>query len=133
MSEDSWFFRARGWLNGPGGRWVAVGVVVAALATAAFVFLRDTTGREADEIRSRGRAVLYYCTACGAAGQTRIGYEEDFPVVCPKCGKRQAVMAFRCVKCGRIIQKRNEVVYRCPHPDCRFLYDNRVGPRGPVP
>jgi len=61
----------------------------------------------------------------------RIGYDDKFPVKCPQCDEAAAVGALKCTKCGRIIEARDEPVYRCPH--CGFVYDNRLSGRAPPP
>jgi len=130
MDEESLAHRVREILNTGGARivlgLVALGVIV--FAVVRFVGSDELEGRRR-AIRERGRRVYYVCKACEATGEARVGYDEPFPIVCPKCGRREAVMGFKCVGCGRIIEKRSEPVYRCPH--CGKVYDNRAG-RVPV-
>jgi len=109
------------------------------LALAAAILLAagglGTTGcsseaEKARSIRKKGRGTFYVCKSCGASGKTRIGYDDKFPVKCPQCGEVAAVGALKCTKCGRIIEARDEPVYRCPH--CGFVYDNRLSGARPA-
>ncbi len=126
MIGENLLSRLREWMNTGLGRWTAITAAVVVLGVAALVFLRDSTGVRADAIRAKGRDVLFYCRACQATGQVHIAWDEKFPLECPQCHERQAVPGFRCGKCRRIIEVKSDLVYRCPYPDCRFLYDKRI-------
>jgi len=130
MTEESLLTRIRNWINTGVGRWVAIGLaaVVIVVAVVALVF-GGGSGARVQEIRGRGRRVLYICKACGATGETRIAYETKFPIGCPTCGKNVAALAFKCVKCGKIIESVQAPYFRCPH--CRHIYDNRLAPSAP--
>jgi len=127
MADEPWASRCRRWINSRTGRWVAAGVCAVLLAAAASAFLRDETDQRAKGILKKGHTVYYYCKACKATGKTLKPYDQPFPITCPKCGAPQAVEAFRCRRCGRIIENIKGVeVFYCPHPDCRFKYSRRV-------
>ncbi len=118
--------RARSALNTRAARVIVMILALGATVFAVTHFIRtDELERRRRAIRNRGRKVLYVCKACKATGTTRVAYDEPFPIRCPKCGRKEAVMGFTCVGCGRIIEKRSEPVYRCPH--CGTVYDNRAG------
>jgi len=127
---ENLFHRVREWISSGTGRWVAIGVVVLAVAAAAAVFLGGSGG-EADEIRAGGKSVIYYCRACGAAGQTRLGWDDKFPLECSRCGKQEAVRGRRCPRCKNIIEKKDEPRYLCPH--CQFVFDRRAMKQAPAP
>jgi len=127
MAEESRISRARQWINSPAGRWTAIGAAAVLLATAAWIFVGDGGDQRAKDIVQKGHTVYYYCKACKATGKTAKPYDQPFPIVCPKCGAPQAVEAFRCRRCKRIIENIKGVqVFHCPHPDCRFKYSRRV-------
>ena len=130
--EETFFSRLRDWMNTGPGRWVAVGVVALLVAAAAAMFLRDGGQAEADAIRARGRSVLYYCKSCKETGELRVGWDDQFPMVCPHCSKKTAVLAFRCPdpKCKQIIEQKPDIIYYCPH--CGFKIDKRIIKDGPV-
>jgi DNA-directed RNA polymerase subunit RPC12/RpoP len=126
--------RLRAWTDTPARR-RAVTVAAALLAVGALAAAVAAIGGSrgdsaADAVRDKGKAVYYYCAACGHSGQTRIGFDEEFPIVCPACVEREAGMGFKCVGCKRVIAWRNLPTFACPH--CRFFYDRRmVGPSAP--
>jgi predicted RNA-binding Zn-ribbon protein involved in translation (DUF1610 family) len=128
---ESLLHRVREWINSATGRWVAIGAAVLAVGGAAAVFLGGTGGDERDEIRSGKQSVVYYCPACGEGGQARVGWDEKFPLKCPRCGRQQAVRGRPCPRCGNIIEKKNEPRYLCPN--CQFVFDRRAVKRGPAP
>ncbi len=123
--EQNPFSRLREWMSTAAGRWAAIALVLLAVGGAAAMFFSGSGG-EADDIRSGGRRYLYYCRQCQATGEIRLAWDAKFPVNCPKCGKREAVIGFRCSKCGRIIEDRRDPVFECPH--CHQVYDNRLNP-----
>jgi putative FmdB family regulatory protein len=117
----------REWLNTGAGKLAAGGLCGVLIVTALGVFLfRPSDGRAtADEFLERGRMYRYICRDCGATGELRASYSEQFPVECPQCGQEAAVKAFECLGCGRTIADPGKAVFRCPH--CQRLYDNRSG------
>ncbi len=126
VESDSAIARLRGWINVGTGRWLAVLGSLGLVTFAVLYFaLRDETSDQRKDILSRGRDVLFYCRNCEETGTLEaVPFDAEFPLVCPKCKQRQAVVAFKCVRCGRIIEKQSAPVYRCPH--CKFVYDNRI-------
>ena len=117
--EETICSRLRDWLNTGPGRWVAIGVVLALVGVTAAVFLRDTTEADADAIRAKGHKVLFCCKSCEETGEMWVAWNAKFPQECPKCGKMAAVLAFKCIKCGNIIESRKETDFTCPrcgHP-----------------
>ncbi len=128
--SDSAIARFRGWMNAGAGRWIAVLGSLGLVTFAVLYFaLRDDTSGRREAIVDRGRKVLFHCRECKETGTLEgVSYEAKFPLPCPKCGRRQAVVGFKCVRCGRIIEKQSAPVYPCPH--CKFVYDNRPAGAG---
>ena len=118
--------RARDLADTGAARVAAGGVALACLALAVYMAIGSpsSTQRAASDIRAKGVKALYVCKACGKTGETRKGFDEPLPPTCPHCGKPQAVAAFRCVRCGRIIEAVDASLFHCPH--CRHPYDQRL-------
>jgi len=117
----------RAWINEGPGRWVAIGVcalVIVGAVVAAVRFSPWSGDRRAAEIRRRGTEVLYVCQGCGQSGKTRVAFDEEFPIVCPHCGEKKAVLGTVCVQCRHVFPAPNSSYYRCPH--CGRVYDNRA-------
>ena len=111
---------------------VAAALLAAGALAAAVAAIGGSSGDSAaDAIRDKGKSVYYYCPACRHSGQTRIGFDEEFPIVCPDCGKREAGMGFNCVGCRRVIAWRDLPTFTCPH--CGFFYDRRMVGRSAPP
>jgi hypothetical protein len=126
--EGSLLGRAREWLNTGAGRWIAVATALVLLAGALAVFLRDPAKGRTHAVLSKGRTYLFYCRACQQTGELHLPYDAKFPQTCPKCGKKEAYLGFRCVGCRNIIEKQDAPVFTCPHPQCRYVYDQRIKP-----
>jgi Zn finger protein HypA/HybF involved in hydrogenase expression len=124
--SDGAIARFREWINVGAGRWIALLASLGLVTFAVLYFaLRDETSDRRDDILGQGRKVLFYCRNCKETGTLEgVPFNAEFPLPCPKCGQKEAVVAFKCVRCGRIIEKKSEPVYRCPH--CNFVYDNRI-------
>jgi len=126
MDDEGRLERVRRFINTGPGR-VAV-IVLAGVAVAIAIGRalggKTATQRQAAAIRARGLNVLYYCRACKKTGKTHKAFDEPFPIVCPHCGRREAVAAFVCVGCKRIIEAKDAPIFRCRH--CRYLYDQRL-------
>ncbi len=120
--EDSFLARARGWLNTGTGRWVTISLGLLLVGGAAAMFFVGGSGTKADAIRAKGKRVLYYCESCGATGEMRIPWNATFPLVCPKCGKRQAVLGYRCRKCKKITKMTEGEEIPCVH--CGYVNRN---------
>jgi len=126
MDEQSLPARLRDWINTDTGR-IVVAVTAAAavvLAIVVAVASRTYTQKEAAKVRARGLNVLYVCKACGASGQAHKAFDKKFPIKCPKCGKKEAVAAFRCVNCKEITEAIDAPVFECTH--CGYEYDQRL-------
>ena len=125
----------REWMNTGAGKWLTIVLCLLLIGGAvAFWVLRPSKQEGAARaIMANGLDATILCKACGHTGQQRVAWDTKFPVPCPKCGKVEAVVGFRCAGCRRIIERRPELVYRCPHADCRYLYDKRTGPGQPDP
>lgn len=135
MNETGSFIgRVRAWINEGAGRWVAIVLGVGGLAAAVVIFLLANGHRDAvEKIRQKKRDVFYVCKACEQTGQTKISYDEKFPIVCPKCRRREAAAGFRCTglrsdgtRCGEILEVQQIPVITCPF--CGHVYDNRLIP-----
>jgi len=117
----------REWMNVGPGRWitlvVALGVLVGSIA---YWILRPSgSGKIVEEIQAGGRKIPIYCRACKHTEELRLVWTPTFPMECPKCKAVQAVVAFRCVGCGRLIERKDLPYYTCPH--CGKVYDKREG------
>ena len=120
--------KAQDWIDTDAGRrtvtGVLVGVVALAVLSAVMVVSRSPSDPAADAIRDKGKMVRYYCAGCEKAGQTRVDFDEQFPIVCPHCKQRKAGMGFQCMGCKEIIAWKDLPTFRCPL--CGFFYDRRV-------
>lgn len=116
--------RLREWMNTGMGRCVTVGACLAAMAGAAALVVLRPSNQTKSVIVARGRDVAYFCKACQRSGQAHIDYDDGFPIVCPQCRQKQAVMGITCPRCRNIIEKKSDPVYACPH--CQFVYDKRI-------
>jgi len=103
-----------------------VAACCAAIALPVVRLVRGGLDSDRRRILARGYTMLYCCKGCGATGEVRL-YDETWPIVCPRCGRRQAVAGFRCTnpRCRKIIPIRN-ALFQCPH--CGRSYDHRSGP-----
>ena len=123
--------RTRTWMNEGSGRTVTIAAVSGVLLLGVLLWLmRDPEAGAVEQIREKGRKAMYVCKDCGASGQTRIDYDESFPIRCPQCDKQTAVRGFRCVKCKNTIEDRPEPIFYCPH--CNYKYDNTLRPSDAV-
>ena len=126
MDDEGRLQRVRRFINTGPGRVAVIVLVVAAVAIAIgrAVGGKTATQRQAAAIRARGLNVLYYCRACKKTGKTHKAFSEPFPIVCPHCGRREAVAAFVCAGCKRVIEAKDAPLFRCPH--CQHTYDQRL-------
>jgi len=138
VEGESLLHRLRERTNTGAGRWVTAVLALAAMALAVVYFLRDTEADRRQAIRAMPKNMLFYCRACKGTGRARVPSGQKYPMACPLCGRKEAVPGFRCVgrigtdpasgkpvSCGKIIEKKSDPVYTCPH--CGKVYDNRVG------
>ena len=119
----------REWINTSTGRVITITacivVILGGLIMTVMYASKSGTQRKADEIRGKGLDYLYYCQACKQTGTLeKQPYDLKFPVKCPHCGEKKAVLAFKCVKCREIIERKPDPVFRCPH--CNYVYDSRI-------
>ncbi len=126
--EESLLTRARGLINTGPGRVVAIVLALAAVAAAVTVAVRSPTSteREAERIRDKGINAPYVCKGCGVTGKTHKPFGVQFPIECHQCRRQQAVAGFPCFGCKRTIEAVDAALFRCPHPDCRYVYDQRL-------
>ncbi|HUU21709.1 MAG TPA: hypothetical protein VM389_04155 [Phycisphaerae bacterium] len=122
MAQDSLLSRFRGWLQTPAGTCVGIvaGLALMAGAVGIFVYGPSDADTEIDRLRAGGRQVWVFCRDCGYGGQMRVGVDEGFPVVCPKCHQKRAVQGYRCRNCKRIFELPDARQFTCPH--CNTLH-----------
>ena len=125
MDDEGRLARVRRFINTGPGRVAVIVLAVAAVAIAIGRAIggKTATQREAAAIRARCLNVLYYCRACKKTGKTHKAFNQPFPIVCPHCRRREAVAAFACAGCKRIIEAQDAPVLRCRH--CQYAYDPR--------
>ena len=117
---------------------MTVAVALVPIALAAVHFLRDPGADRRRAILAMPKNIVFYCRACKGTGRARVPSDQKYPMVCPLCGRKEAVPGFRCVgvrgvdpatgkgiPCGKIIERKSDPVYTCPH--CGKVYDNRIG------
>ena len=128
-----WFARLRERLNTGLGKLAALTAALLILGGSVVFFVTRKGGSQqhVNRIVAGGKTVTFLCGACGESGQTHIAWGEPFPVPCPKCGKRQAVSAFKCFGCKQTIAARSDPLWNCPR--CNHLYDNRLKIEGEIP
>ena len=125
MVEQSLFSRFREWV-GTSGKWVPVLACLLVIVCAVLILASGAGSDPREEVRARGRTIMFFCKGCAQTGATHVGWDASPPFTCPKCGKAQAVVGFKCIGCRRIIEKAG-AYFKCPH--CRQVYDSRmVGP-----
>jgi len=117
MAQDSLLSRFRGWLQTPAGKWVGIvaGLALLALAVCIFVYGPSGTDTEIERLRAGGRQVWVFCRNCEHGEQIRVGVDEAFPVICPRCGQKQAVQGYRCRSCKRIFELPAARRFACPY------------------
>ena len=93
-------------------------VIVAVLAA----YGQIAGGPDPEDVMGKGRPMLVICTECGHAGKQTVGWQESFPVKCPKCRKKTAVLAQRCGRCGTVFAHPQKPVYHCPKCKAKFEY-----------
>ncbi len=118
--------RFREWMNEGAGKWITI---VACLglttgATAWWILRPSTDAAAVGRIKAKGSEFSFYCRACKKTGKTRIAWGQAPPVACPECQVVQAYPGFSCAGCRKIIERREETFYSCPH--CRYTYDRRT-------
>lgn len=119
--EDGFFSRMREKINEGPGRFVMIAVTIVVIVGAIlWWFVRDKKPSEMKTIEGRGVTVLFLCKACGESGQTHVGYREESGFACPKCKKHEAVTAYRCDQCKKLIEYRKESEWKCPN--CHKVY-----------
>ena len=99
--------RFREWLNGPAGRWIVGGTVLALIGVAVTLSVTGSSNLDGkrDRVRAKGRRIFYYCTACKASGKLHVAFDQTYPVPCPQCKQPAAVPGFRCTRCGKMFEK----------------------------
>ena len=77
---------------------VRYGIIVVAVAVLGFLAYRAWFGGEG------ARSIALACTTegCGYTREKKPEIGEMLPLICPECGKRSVVPAFRCRNCGTL-------------------------------
>ena len=125
----------REWINGPVGRWVVGLGVVLLVGGAVAMWINSPGGQnaEVDRIKKMGRKHPYVCLNkdCGATGIIEVEYDATYPVVCPKCGQKQAMPGRRCTNpaCNKIFLQVEKPEFFCPYCHKRYVSMPNMGRR----
>ncbi len=73
------------------------------------------------------------CESCGAVFQQKIASGTTFPIKCPKCGKKTAYRAVKCLDCGTIFTIHPPKPGEMPSPEmempkCPKCGSTNIGP-----
>jgi len=115
---------------------VMIGVIVACLALAVFIWIKWGSGSKGGLTTVRGQTWML-CRSCNASWEIPkrdyFKYIEEHvsgpqvpPLPCPECGEESGYRAVKCAKCGKIFfygTMTNTFADQCP--DCGYSQDEQ--------
>ena len=99
----------------------AAGILLVVMAGVVYSALRFDSGLE----QHKGYLAEFQCITCGGEFSRRLDFNQQTPLVCPKCGERSAKQVWICRDCGhKFLPDGPLESVTCPRPQCG---SSRVG------